>query len=288
MASDNKYHTIKRLSLLVLCIIFSFVGFGQIIYQDFVPNIHLEIDTTASNSNELVNLDLNKDSINDIQLTLGYWKPIAYGHMFMAEFKPLYYGHKCAQKLGYGLYCDVLPINTGVQIWNSLDWVGGFEQDLIFFRCDIENCNGFTEYRYIGVRLELNGLHHFGWIRIKGGWSLSTLTGNLYIADCAFNSTPEAGILAGDTVTSLIVSDGENNMEKELKIYPNPVNNILFVENAEKYKRLTITDMYGRVVLKRKKLTVSENIACDDFSAGIYFIRLENSSKVVTRKVIIQ
>ena len=60
----------------------------------------------------------------------------------------------------------------------------------------------------------------------------------------------------------------------DLKVYPNPVNNILNISNFEKIDNLTITNILGQTIFNQ---TVNDTIATIDLSnvtTGIYFVKL--------------
>jgi len=76
-------------------------------------------------------------------------------------------------------------------------------------------------------------------------------------------------------------------------VFPNPTNdvlNILFEEQNQDFWGIQLTDLTGRILLEKNKLTeqVFElNLPKENLSKGIYFltIKIENKGKVV-RKII--
>jgi len=63
------------------------------------------------------------------------------------------------------------------------------------------------------------------------------------------------------------------DVKREFGIFPNPVKDILYLEDAEKIKSIVISDYSGRIV--KTIPTASEKVALSDLSKGIYFITIE-------------
>lgn len=73
-----------------------------------------------------------------------------------------------------------------------------------------------------------------------------------------------------------------------LKIYPNPVNDLLFVEmNSSDIFSAEILNMQGQVLLE-KTLQNSQSINVADFPNGVYWMKISNDNGVVTKKIIVQ
>jgi hypothetical protein len=76
----------------------------------------------------------------------------------------------------------------------------------------------------------------------------------------------------------------------DLKVYPIPTNNYLQVEiqsnqDILQYKMLDLT---GRIVKSGQLNQGSNLIQMDELSSGVFFIEIENSGELITRKVIKQ
>ena len=55
----------------------------------------------------------------------------------------------------------------------------------------------------------------------------------------------------------------------DIRIYPNPVKNVLFIESEMTIKRVEIRDMTGKQVLSQ---TQAPTLGISELSAGIYFL----------------
>ncbi len=82
-----------------------------------------------------------------------------------------------------------------------------------------------------------------------------------------------------------------------ITIYPNPAKDILHIEANHLTSTLTnivIKDMNGRIlktILPQKnpnKLSIKQTINVDHLAAGVYFIQMVNSNKIVTKKFFIK
>lgn len=99
---------------------------------------------------------------------------------------------------------------------------------------------------------------------------------------------PELWLLAKSTVQNAdIISGSEDVKNDNIKIYPNPVQNILVIENPEEiYSSLLISDANGKVVRSEKLSGVKSNIDFSKLPAGQYFIRLQGVKENKTVEVI--
>jgi len=99
---------------------------------------------------------------------------------------------------------------------------------------------------------------------------------------------PELWLLAKSTVQNAdIISGSEDVKNDNIKIYPNPVQNILVIENPEEiYSSLLISDANGKVVRSEKLSGVKSNIDFSKLPAGQYFIRFQGVKENKTVEVI--
>jgi hypothetical protein len=102
-------------------------------------------------------------------------------------------------------------------------------------------------------------------------------------AQTAFDNTPfdityyrlKIKELAGKTTFSKTISLKRADILRGVNIYPNPVNNVLFIENAEG-KTVEIINILGQII---KSFSPNNNqfpIAINELNSGIYFIKINN------------
>jgi hypothetical protein len=108
----------------------------------------------------------------------------------------------------------------------------------------------------------------------------------LTVTTVPFSMTNTSMSIAEDQCTSSL-STIENDLNKKIAIYPNPVLDYLNfdLENIQSY---TVLDVLGRVVLSNSKIT-SQSIYLENLYKGIYILKLESTNnKVYTSKFIKQ
>jgi len=78
-------------------------------------------------------------------------------------------------------------------------------------------------------------------------------------------------------------------LDKELRIYPNPVNNLLHIDNLNEVKRVSLYNLTGKTVLYKNNPDSNEILSLGHFSQGIYILvfDLKDGSRL-TRKVVKQ
>ena len=74
--------------------------------------------------------------------------------------------------------------------------------------------------------------------------------------------------------------------QADINIYPNPVNDILYIENNEhiRTKKVTFYDVFGRVVFSEKNNFNQLNFS--NLNSGILFVRIETEYGTITKKLI--
>ncbi|HEY5368343.1 MAG TPA: T9SS type A sorting domain-containing protein [Hanamia sp.] len=78
----------------------------------------------------------------------------------------------------------------------------------------------------------------------------------------------------------------KSSSNRSIIIYPNPAKNNLFIRNDLNYRNLVITDLAGKVVLKKSISNGLNNIQIDRIPAGSYFIRFSDGDKSETLKFV--
>jgi len=79
---------------------------------------------------------------------------------------------------------------------------------------------------------------------------------------------------------------GDITLNNHIKLYPNPVIEVLNIENNSSYSinKLQIYDVLGRLVLQEKNLTGQIDVS--NLASGLLFVHLETDGGVITKKVI--
>jgi len=106
------------------------------------------------------------------------------------------------------------------------------------------------------------------------------------------NATASNGCFSSDT-TTVNIADGvgfeSNNINTQLKIYPNPSQGNVFIETSASGLNYNILDFTGKVILSNTINHHKEQINLSEFDKGIYFIQLQNNDGIIkTEKLILQ
>lgn len=82
---------------------------------------------------------------------------------------------------------------------------------------------------------------------------------------------------------SLGVSD---NVLVAMNVYPNPVENVLFIDDNEhiKIEKITIFDSLGKVVLIEKDIFNQLNLS--EIKSGVLFIKIETENETITKRIV--
>jgi len=108
-----------------------------------------------------------------------------------------------------------------------------------------------------------------------------------------------SSVSACDTILNLIISElpendpacitaVPNDVLSNIRLYPNPVKQFLFVEHSEKNFSLMVFDLGGKKVLQKKVISGNTKIDCRKMASGVYFIHFfaENGTSM-SRKILI-
>ncbi|GEP51792.1 hypothetical protein FNO01nite_24640 [Flavobacterium noncentrifugens] len=86
------------------------------------------------------------------------------------------------------------------------------------------------------------------------------------------------------TVQSLLTA--QNFEDTFLKVYPNPVTNILTVSYPEKLESIQIYNAVGQVVLQKNVSKTEVQTDLSQLTAGVYFVKISAGNKVKTIKIL--
>jgi len=261
---------------------------GQIVYHEFNPPIEIYVDEMGGNTSDYLYLDLNDDGTYDLQFILSYWYSFwtpSYDEGFSSK---LYTQHQfCSQND----MCNVVSLVTGDTIWNNIDWNNSIGSGSLMYK-DGLGCNNFNFFKYIGLKLKLDNNYFFGWINVKTFYYLNGYEPGSYakllVSDYAINSESGLGLIAGDTVTSLISTSIEKpHINSYFRIYPNPVSNWLIVESEINYDQISLINTLGQEVYREYDSEKTKKINCSHLNSGVYILKLITVKQIFTKKILI-
>ena len=102
---------------------------------------------------------------------------------------------------------------------------------------------------------------------------------SLFCEDCTTVSVNEPIPANCSTITST----GNPTAQREVRVYPNPFRDRIYVESSQQNQAFTLYDVRGQVLLSG---TGIENISLADLPAGIYFLSLPKPEKYQTFKLV--
>ncbi len=151
---------------------------------------------------------------------------------------------------------------------------------------------GIAGYSYPNDKLTIENATIKATGAVEG--SISRLT-DLILNNCkittpegaAFNEDLHGVAINGDLVTEQVIieptSGVQNIANADLKIYPNPVKEILNIETEAKQFTVEIYNIIGKLVTKKVN---TKQISVVDLPAGIYMLKFKTNKGVITKKII--
>jgi hypothetical protein len=133
--------------------------------------------------------------------------------------------------------------------------------------------------KYIGLRFKIGTNDHYGWVRVDLNADATLLT----IKDYAYDATPNTGLLAGATATSI-----NDNLAAAVTVFSENKNIHVNMNKSSVEGVVTVTDVLGKVVTTMNITSNANVISLDNAQAGIYFVSVSQGDARFTKKVIIK
>lgn len=80
----------------------------------------------------------------------------------------------------------------------------------------------------------------------------------------------------------------DENSLAEVNIYPNPAGEFIYVNAQNNIERVQIFDFLGKLVLENQPGSAMASIDLNGINSGVYLIRVETASEVITSRIIIE
>lgn len=84
------------------------------------------------------------------------------------------------------------------------------------------------------------------------------------------------------SVSASTLSTNDDVLQQSIKVYPNPVENIINITNVSDLKSITIYNSLGQLILQSKKTTID----ISHLSKGLYFLKIQTSQGIETKRVV--
>lgn len=223
---------------------------AQVIYTDETPDLVVDGTTT--------NIDIN----NDGQMDIGFNQTNA-AYNYATLVTP---SGSTAQVLKTGV-ADALSGGTSIgssnTTWGSVDgllesgWTGS------------GNFGGAGD-KYLGVRFQISGEYHYGWVLINVPSDASNIT----IKSYAYQGTANTSLITGHTTTTAV----DANIEAQVKVYPNPTANLIEVEGIDVLS-LSVSDLNGVEVAHAN----SNSVDISNLAIGTYILNITSDQGLISR-----
>ena len=145
----------------------------------------------------------------------------------------------------------------------------------------VEGATGYDVY----VNTEKEQNFHFGYTNgtaYVAGSNVET-TFEFYVV--AFNDETESE--PSETFTVTVVDDAIDELSSSLRLYPNPVNDKLYIETEIEIEEVVVYDVYGRLqVTETPSHQENTTIDVSEFNAGVYFMMIKTNDGVVTKRFV--
>lgn len=136
---------------------------------------------------------------------------------------------------------------------------------------------GVTD-KYIGLRFQIAGADHYGWVRLDVNSTMTSFT----VKDYAYDGTAGTTILCGAMPTGIA-----NELSHNVAIYSADQNIFVNMNNAGIAGTVVVTDVLGKTVATAEVSNANVVIPMSEAQTGIYFVTVNQGDARFTKKVII-
>lgn len=114
------------------------------------------------------------------------------------------------------------------------------------------------------------------------------LTGGYVLLDTGFETQPNATFLAIVQTPCALLGVNSNELDDSFRIYPNPISSILNIESTSIIRSISISDVNGRTVFQVQNNSKAIIIDTNDFSSGLYMLKMDTEDRIINKKIIKQ
>jgi ligand-binding sensor domain-containing protein len=182
---------------------------------------------------------------------------------------------------------------NGISILDSTDkWVENYSAVDGLYNDFVQDL-GFDSKGNLWIGMYADYLQEGGITKYNGTtWVSYTVTDGLVdkmINRLAVDKKDNVWIATGNGVSKLTLPNTgiDDNSNVSLKIYPNPVKDILHIDQFRVPVQLTIYDLTGNGILSRNLSGQFNSIDIHSLIPGVYILKIKEEGKVITRKLIV-
>ena len=268
---SKTYNLLKTALLFMALIVLFFDAKGQIVYTDIEPDVVIKDTIVYPSEVEYYNLDLNNDDVIDFRIYI------------VIVTQEMHFTRTLGIMVIDSISSNMIPINTEPEhfiqpfdindtINNNLNWSPYTE--CICTDSPFVNADCPIGDKYYGLKFKVLNKVYYGWVR------LDVTLDQAVIKDYAFNSTPYQPILAGQMPLNI-----SNQQTDDINVFLlNNHLNIDFNNTIKSESNLIISNILGLVVYKDIIENNHTEINFENFTKGIYLLRLETDNGIITKK----
>jgi len=243
---------------------------GQIIYVDVEPDVTIAVG-------EAFSIDFNIDGIENLNLSNP--EGLAGGNAALAF--PSSGGALVGFTAGSYQYPVVLIEGEMIDAAASYTAVG-IRGDLNYYGCAYSNsqwCDTVVD-GILGVKFNdlIGGTDHYGWVRLDTDVNGTNL---MVVKGYAYNSTPDAGIEAGDEGILSVEDQSFNNFNYYIN-----TNSQLVLKASTSLENIQLYNLLGQQVLTKTLSNTNETINIASLDAGIYIAKVSIQGKSKSFKIV--
>ena len=173
-------------------------GNNTIVYTDVHPDstIYAVLSSTYGTAGEHYDLDLNNDGVKDFELRVYAISSRGGGE------RPLRGAHATVSTIYYTSDKKVAIESRRIDLLDSLGSIGASSESWMSGSINLLGANivWARDTAFLGLKLIKGSDTYYGWVRLAGVLRTGfTLGATITVLDYAYNSTPNAPILAGQT-----------------------------------------------------------------------------------------
>jgi thiol-disulfide isomerase/thioredoxin len=149
----------------------------------------------------------------------------------------------------------------------------------------VANGGPYSNNQSLNVPITLNTECHRFEIRSTNGNGASSVVLFDSNSEILYSSNGDFGFAESSNFNSQGVLGSQDEVFERLSIYPNPVDNVLNIMNAEN-AAIEIYNILGQLLYTKNDISIYEQIEVSQFISGTYLIKVKNGNAVKTSKFV--
>jgi hypothetical protein len=240
---------------------------AQIVYHDINPDVTSTMSSTVGSASNICAIDFNNDGTAEYNFRWDDWGSDWFMHITYANAQNKIALKGTTTNLYGGRFANPYSLNDNIN--STLTWGTSSPEPFIGETTVDQNFLGLGD-KYVGVKFTINSNVYYGWILVN--FSPVSSSRMITVKSYAYNSAPNASILAGQTIATAIDESGA----LEFNISPNPATDAIYINTNCLQFSYKIFNQTGQAVIQGENAQQTINIAT--LEKGIYLLQLIESS----------